>query len=114
MKMTPKEVKELIKQAGVPCEYYKFLEDTKQEPPFICYFFDGGEDLYADNINYCHLEKLYIELYTDRKDFALEDRLQRILNSNGIAYSKEEDNIDSEHMHVTVYTTTINLEVQDG
>ena len=109
--MTPKEIKEIIKQAEVPCAYYKFAEDTKQEPPFICYFFDGSEDLYADGINYLRLERLYIELYTDRKDFALEDKLQKILNKNGIAFSKEEDNIDSEHMHVTVYTTTINLEV---
>ena len=109
--MTPKEIKEIIKQAEVPCEYYKFAEDTKQEPPFICYFFDGSEDLYADGTNYLRLERLYIELYTDRKDFALEDKLQKILNKNGIAFSKEEDNIDSEHMHVTVYTTTINLEV---
>ena len=109
--MTPKQIKDILKQAEVPCAYYKFAEDTKQEPPFICYFFDGSEDLYADDINYLTIERLYIELYTDRKDFALEDKLQRILADNGMPWSKDEDNIDSEHMHVTVYTTTITLEV---
>lgn len=111
--MSPNEVKKILKQAEVPCAYYRFKEGTGQEPPFICYFFDGSEDLYADNINYAKLERLYIELYTDRKDFALEAKLERILNGSGMTYTKEEDNIDSEHMHVTVYTTTICLEVDN-
>lgn len=112
--MTPKELKKILKQAEVPCAYYRFEEKTKQEPPFICYFFDGGEDFHADNINYFKIERLYIELYTDSKDFALESKLERILNENGMVFSKEEDNIDSEHMHVTVYTTTVNLEVNNA
>lgn len=112
--MTPKELKKILKQAKVPCAYYRFEEGTKQEPPFICYFFDGGEDLFADNINYFKIERLYIELYTDSKDFALESKLERILNDNGMVFGKEEDNIDSEHMHVTVYTTTVNLEVNNA
>ena len=110
--MTPKEIKDILKQAEVPCAYYRFKEDTKQEPPFICYFFGGGADFIADNINYLKLERLYIELYTDRKEFALESKLEKLLNKNGMVYSKDEDNIDSEHMHVTIYTTTINLEVE--
>ena len=109
--MTPKEIKEIIKQAGLPCAYYKFAEETKQEPPFVCYFFGGGADFIADSTNYLKLERLFIELYTDRKDFALESKIEKLLNQNGIVYSKDEENIDSEHMHVTVYTTTINLEV---
>lgn len=111
--MSPKKIKEIIKELGVPTAYYKFAEDTKQEPPFICYFFGGGEDFIADNINYLKLERLYIELYTDRKDFAIESKLEKLLNRNGIVYSKDEENIDSEHMHVTIYTTTINLEVEE-
>ena len=110
--MTPKEIKDILKQAEVPCAYYRFKEDTKQEPPFICYFFGGGADFIADNINYLKLERLYIELYTDRKEFALESKLEKLLNKNGMVYSKDEDNIDSEHMHVTIYTTTIHLEVE--
>ena len=112
--MTPKELKDILKQAEVPCAYYQFKEDTKQQPPFICYFFNGSQDLYADDINYARIERLYVELYTDRKDFALESKLERILNDNGMAFVKEEDNIDSEHMHVTVYTTNINLEVENA
>ena len=109
--MTPKQIKDILKQVEVPCAYYKFAEDTKQEPPFVCYFFGGGADFIADSINYLKIERLFIELYTDRKEFELESKIEKLLNENGMVYSKDEENIDSEHMHVTVYTTTINLEV---
>lgn len=109
--MTPKEVKTAIKSVGIPTAYHAFAEKTKQQPPFLCYFFDGSEDLLADNINYAKIEKLYVELYTDEKDFALEKEVEAMLNKNSMVFSKDEDYIDSEHMHVTVYTTSVNLEV---
>ena len=74
-------------------------------------FFDGSEDLLADNINYHRIEKLYVELYTDEKDFALEKKVETMLNNNGMVFSKDEDYIDTEQMHITVYTTSVDLEV---
>ena len=53
--MTPKELKNILKQAEVPCAYYRFEENTKQGPPFICYFFDGGEDRRAVEDGICHM-----------------------------------------------------------
>ena len=40
--MTPKEVKTAIKSVGIPTAYHEFAEKTKQQPPFLCYFFDGS------------------------------------------------------------------------
>jgi hypothetical protein len=65
----------------------------------------------ADNINYVRVERLYIELYTDQKDFALEAKVEKTLNDNGIVFAKSQDYIDTERMHVTVYESDIVLEV---
>ena len=109
--MTPGEIKTMIDAVGIPSAYYQFADDTEQATPFICYFFTSSNDLSADNINYCRIEQLNIELYTDVKDFALEARLEQILTEHEIFFAKEETYIDSERMHETIYTSDVILEV---
>ena len=109
--MTPSEVKSMVEELGIPSAYYEFADNTELAPPFVCYFFTSSNDLSADNINYCHIERLVIELYTDVKDFALEKSLEQILTNHEIFYAKEETNLDSERMHETIYTSDVILEV---
>lgn len=109
--MTPSEVKSMVEELGVPSTYYEFADNTGIAPPFVCYFFTSSNDLSADNINYCRIERLVIELYTDVKDFALEKSLEQILANHEIFYAKEETNLDSERMHETIYQSDIILEV---
>lgn len=109
--MTPAQVKSMIDAVGIPSAYYQFADGTGQQPPFICYFFTSANDMSADNINYCRIERLNIELYTDVKDFALEKTLEQVLIANEIFFAKDEANLDSERMHVTVYQSDIILEV---
>lgn len=109
--MTPQEVNTMVESVGIPSAYYQFADDTGQQPPFICFFYDNSNDMPADNINYVRVERLYIELYTDQKDFALESKAEKTLNDNGIVFAKSQDYIDTERMHVTVYESDIVLEV---
>lgn len=109
--MTPAEVKTMITAVGISSAYYQFKDGTDQSCPFICYYFGDSNDVYADGINYTRIEQLYIELYTDAKDFALEATLEGILETNELAFRKESVFLDDEHMHETIYTTDILLEV---
>ena len=109
--MTPSEIKSMVEEFGIPSAYYEFADNTELAPPFVCYFFTSSNDLSADNINYCRIERLNIELYTDVKDFALETRLEQILAEHEIFFAKEEAYIDSERMHETIYTSDVILEV---
>jgi hypothetical protein len=109
--MTPQEVNSMVESVGIPSAYYQFADDTGQQPPFICFFYGNSNDVTADNINYVRVERLYIELYTDQKDFALEAKVEKTLNDNGIVFAKSQDYIDIERMHVTVYESDIVLEV---
>lgn len=109
--MTPQEVNTLIASVGIPYAYHQFADDTGQEPPFICFFYGNSNDFSADDTNYTRIERLYIELYTDEKDFALEKTIETLLNANNLVFAKEQTYIDSEHMHETIYTTEVILEV---
>ena len=109
--MTPQEVNTLIASVGIPYAYHQFADDTGQQPPFICFFYGNSNDLAADDTNYARIERLYIELYTDEKDFALENTIETLLNANNLVFAKEQIYIDSERMHETIYTTDIIMEV---
>lgn len=110
--MTPAEIKLMVESVGIPTAYYQFAGKTKQQPPFICYFLGNGQDFIADNSNYVRADALYVELYTDSKDFELEKRVETVINSHELVFEKQEVFLDSEHMHETIYTTNTTLEVQ--
>lgn len=104
--MTYVEVKNLIASFGLPFAYYQFPDGTDQSPPFICFFYDY-DDIYADNSNYVGRAVLYIELYTDNKDFEQEATIEAGLKEAGFSFGKESAYIASERM----WQTTYNMEV---
>ena len=97
----------MIESVGVPYAYYQFPEGTEQAPPFICFYYPRSDDFYADSANYKKISELTVELYTDVRDFALEAALEQALEACGLSYTWEETFIDSEKMHLTVYTTEV-------
>lgn len=107
--MTHKEISDIIKSIGLPFAYYEFPDDTDQEPPFICFYYPESDDLYADNINYAGIRRLYVELYTDEKDFEREATVENVLNSNGFSFRKSELYIESERMWQITYQTEVVL-----
>ena len=109
--MTPQNIKTMIESVGIPYAYHQFADGTGQQPPFVCFFYGNSDDLAADDTNYTRIERLYIELYTDEKDFALEKTIETLLNANDLVFAKEQTYIDSERMHETIYTTEVILEV---
>ena len=97
----------MIAGLNIPYAYYQFPNGTEQACPFICFFFSNSNDLAADNTNYQRIRTLSIELYTDNKDFALEESVESLLNSNGLVYTREETYLDSERMYMVTFTTDI-------
>lgn len=105
--MTYQEVAALLASIGPPTAYDHFEVGNAADPPFICFYFAGSDDLAADNTNFQRIRPLTVELYTDNKDFALEERVEAALNSAGLVYSRSETYIDSERMYEVVFTTDI-------
>jgi hypothetical protein len=105
--MTFQQVKTMISAVGVPFAYHHFEEGSGQQPPFITFYYDGENDLKADNINYQTIRPLTIELYTDNKNFALEAAVESVLTANDLAFSRSEIFIDSEQMYMVTYNTEV-------
>lgn len=105
--MTYQEVKTMVESIGIPYAYYQFPEGTDQPCPFICFYFTGSNDLAADDINYQRIRPLAIELYTDNKDFPLENTVEAVLNQHGFVYARDEAYIDTERMNMVTYTIEV-------
>lgn len=101
--MTYQEVKTMVASIGLPYAYYQFTADTAVAPPFVCFYFDESNDEPADNQNWSKIRTLYIELYTDTKDFSLEATVEAVLANNDQFYSRSEDYLDSERMMMVTY-----------
>lgn len=105
--MTYKEVSTMIAGFGIPYAYYQFPEGTAQPCPFICFYFPDSNDFAADNTNYQRIRPLTIELYTDNKDFELEETIEAALNGSGLVYARFESWIDTEKMNMVTYETQV-------
>lgn len=105
--MTYKQVAKMVEDIGIPCAYYQFQNGTGQACPFICWFFESSNDLSADNTNWQRIRTLSVELYTDTKDFELEEQVEDALNAAGLVYSREETWLDSERMNMVTFMADI-------
>ena len=83
--MTYKQVATMIAGIGLPFAYDHFDdENTPGAPPFICFYYGGSDDMAADNVNFQRIRPLTLELYTDNKDFSLEETVEAALNGAGV------------------------------
>lgn len=98
---------EISEGVTIPAAYFQFEKETAKEPPFICYYYAGSNDVMADNSNYARVRPVIVELYTDNKDFALEKIVENVFISHDIPFYKMEAYIESEKM----YQITYNMEV---
>ena len=106
--MTYKEVNTMVGAiaGSIPYAYYQFPE-TGIQPPFICWYCDGIDDVYGDNSNYQRIVQLIIEFYSDEKDFATESTIEAVLKQYGLSYGMTETYIDTERMHQSVYSMEV-------
>ena len=105
--MTKAEVVQMIRSMNIPFAYDHFAEGESPDPPFLVYLYPGSDNFAADGSVYFKRDKLHIELYTDKKDDDLEDRVESILNRSGLYYNKTEVWISSEKLYEVLYQTEV-------
>lgn len=94
---------ELLNKMGIPFAYDHFAEGESPEPPFICYLLPGSDNFAADGKAYYKINDVRIELYTDKKDLSVEQRVEDVLDAASIFYAKSETWIDSEKLYEVLY-----------
>ena len=98
-----KRIAELIKRMGLPFAYDHFAEGESPAHPFICYLTPGSDNFAADGRAYYKINIVNIELYTDTKDPSVEQKVESVLDANGIFYDKTEVWIESEKLYEVLY-----------
>lgn len=105
--MTHEEVFKMLEETDLPVVYYTWKNNSAPALPYIVYYYPNSEDFIADNINYQSINALNIELYTENKDFALEQDVESILKENSLVYRKTETYLESEDMYEILYETEV-------
>ena len=100
----------MLEEIGIPFAYSHFAEGESPEPPFLCYLLPTSDNFSADGRVYHKLSSVHFEVYTDKKDRALENRVEDVLDKNNIFYNKSEVWIDSEKLYEVIYTFEMEVE----
>ena len=101
--MNKSDIPALLERLGFPFAYDHFAEGEGPEPPFLVYRYPSADNFAADGVAYFKQDVLHIEVYTDRKDPALEEQIEAALDEGGIFYGKGETWIDSEKLYEVLY-----------
>ena len=97
------ELVRIVSGMGIPFAYDHFAEGESPDPPFLCYLLPGSNNFSADGKVYYKIGRVNLELYTDRKDPLLEQKLEAVLDAASIFYNKTEVWIDSEKLYEVLY-----------
>ncbi|WP_195270326.1 hypothetical protein [Eubacterium sp. 1001713B170207_170306_E7] len=101
--MTLQALEVLLKTTGMPVAYHHWEVGEVPPLPYLIYYEDSSDSFYADNRVYQQVIGVTVELYTDRKDPAIEEKLETVMDHNDIAYTTYESYLESEQMYLHGY-----------
>lgn len=99
----------MISEMGIHFAYDHFAEGESPEPPFLCYLLPGSDNFAADGMVYHRISQVHIELYTDSKDPAIEEKVTAVLDRHGIFYDQTETWIESEKLYEVLFSFEISM-----
>ena len=105
--MTKEVVEGILDEVGIGYAYHHFEPEEAIVPPFICWLVPGCDNFAADGKVFFSADEVHIELYTDRKDFELEKRVEGVLDGRGIYWEKTEEYIESEDLYEVLYVLMV-------
>lgn len=87
--------------------YYQYPVGLAPEPPYVIYYIASRDDFRADNSNYVKIGELVIEIYTDKKDPAIEAAAEAWFDAQELAPDIDEQYIDAEQMQEVRYSMEV-------
>ena len=104
------EFKAELEKLGVPIQYRSFASGQAPQLPYIIFYENDSDNIFADNSNWFDVLNIVCELYSDNKDIELETKLQKLFYYNEIEYNSTETFIDSENMYLKAYDVVITFD----
>lgn len=97
------DIEKILEKTGIPFAYHHFEVEEAVNPPFICWLLPGSGNFAADGKVYFKANRVTIELYTNEREFELEQKIENLLEEQEIFWQKEEFYIKTENMFETLY-----------
>ncbi|GAB2025813.1 hypothetical protein OfM1_18850 [Lactovum odontotermitis] len=98
---------QLSSVTGLPIAYHHFPKGDKTytppAPPFMIYYFNEDVSVLADDGSYYTIRSVTVELYTDRKEPEIEQKISDFFANLEIVPSHAEEWIDEEKMYMQIY-----------
>lgn len=99
------DIERVLDEIGIDYRYHHFETTEAVPPPFIVWTTPEDANFFADGVVYVADSNIDIELYTDAKDFELEQRIEAVLARNNIPWRKSEQYIEEENLYEVLYET---------
>ena len=109
--MRQSELYKLLRSTGL--EVYFYEADQSPALPYIVYLKDGEAACGSDVINFVLKDIFFVELYSGRKDFANQEKIEKALDSVGIRYDATEIYIEKEKMYLVTFAFDITRKVEN-
>lgn len=104
------EFKAELEKLDIPVQYRAFQVGQAPQLPYLIFYENDSDNIFADNSNWFDVLNVACELYADEKDIELETKLQKLFYDNEIEYNSTETFIDSENMYMKAYDIVITFD----
>ena len=101
--MTLEQFYQMLQGIELPIAYYAFPEGEAPPLPFLIYFEMNTDNFAADGIAYHEIKRMAVELYIQRRDITLEQKIEKTFTDNGIFWNKEFTYLDTEKCYEIIY-----------
>ena len=104
--MTREQIEQMLEEMEIPFRYHHFTQKEMEDVslPILVWIVPGTDNFFADGQAYHKIKELDIELYTDEKDWALEEKLEGILDKYGIPWQQTASEwLETEKMWESLY-----------
>lgn len=99
--MTRKELIDILKKTGYPIRYNSFK--TPPSTPYLIYLATDTDNTFADNKVYEKNTNYQVELYTDKKDFDVQENIENLFDEYEIPWESSEAYIKEEKLYQVIY-----------
>lgn len=101
--MSLEQLSQILKLTGFPVAFQSFPKKEAPAMPYICYSAPEVNNFYADGIVYYSFTRITVELYTVTRDMDVEKKVESVLTTNGISWTKDADYNDREKCYEIIY-----------
>lgn len=109
--MTTAEVFSMLQKSGLPVSYFSFDEEAgRPAPPYLCFYYGRGHDVYADGVNYATIDELHVLRYSAEPDLHEDRKIGCLLNEHNLTCEWDRLFDERERLWVTEWITEVKID----